>query len=104
MLLLLLVHVRVCVHVCVCVRERKRDRSRGRGTYLSNHPLPLLRFSTSGSAQSSLLLPMKVKVEATQLCPTLCDLMDYTVHGVYRASILEWIAVPFSRGSSQPRD
>ena len=30
--------------------------------------------------------------------------MDYTVHGVLEAWILEWIAFPFSRGSSQPRD
>ena len=34
----------------------------------------------------------------------LCDLMDYIVHGVFQARILEWVAVPFSRGSSQPRD
>jgi len=29
---------------------------------------------------------------------------DYTVHGILQARILEWVAVPFSRGSSQPRD
>ena len=34
----------------------------------------------------------------------LCNLMDYTVHGILQARILEWIAVSFSRGSSQPRD
>ena len=28
----------------------------------------------------------------------------YTVHGILQARILEWVAVPFSRGSSQPRD
>ena len=39
-----------------------------------------------------------------QLCPTLCDPVDYTVHGILQARILEWIAFPFSRGSSQPRD
>jgi len=46
----------------------------------------------------------KVKVKVTQLCPTLCDPMDYTGHGILQARILEWIAVSFSRGSSQPRD
>ena len=46
----------------------------------------------------------KVKVKVTQSCPTLCDPMDYTVHGSLQARILEWVAVPFSRGSSQPRD
>ena len=30
--------------------------------------------------------------------------MDYTVHGILWARILEWVAFPFSRGSSQPRD
>ena len=30
--------------------------------------------------------------------------MDYTVHGILQARILEWVAAPFSRGSSQPRD
>ena len=30
--------------------------------------------------------------------------MDYTVHGILPARILEWVAVPFSGGSSQPRD
>ena len=43
-------------------------------------------------------------VKVTQLCPTLCDPMDYTVHGILQARILEWVAFPFSRWSSQPRD
>ena len=34
----------------------------------------------------------------------LCDPMDYTVHGILQARILEWVAIPFSRGPSQPRD
>ena len=36
-------------------------------------------------------------------CPTLCDPIDYTVHGILQARILDWVAFPFSRGSSQPR-
>ena len=39
-----------------------------------------------------------------QKCPTLCNPMDYKVHGVLQARLLEWVAFPFSRGSSQPRD
>ena len=35
---------------------------------------------------------------------TLCDPMDYIVHGILQATVLEWVAIPFSRGSSQPRD
>jgi len=46
----------------------------------------------------------KVKVKVTQLCPTLCHPIDYTVPGILQARILEWAAFPFSRGSSQPRD
>ena len=43
-------------------------------------------------------------VKFAQSCLTLCDLMDHTVHGIFQARILEWVAVPFSRGSSQLRD
>ena len=44
------------------------------------------------------------EVKVTQSCLTLCDPMNYTAHGILQARILEWIAFPFSRGSSQPRD
>ena len=46
----------------------------------------------------------KKKVKVTQSCLTLCDPMDYTVHGIFQARILEWVTVPFARESSQPRD
>ena len=46
----------------------------------------------------------KVKVKVAQLCLTLCDPMDCTVHGILQARILEYTAFPFSRGSFQPRD
>jgi len=44
-----------------------------------------------------------------QSCLTLCNPMDYSlpgssVHGIFQAIVLEWIAISFSRGSSQPRD
>ena len=38
-----------------------------------------------------------VKGKVAQLCPTLCDPMDYTVHGILQARVLEWVAFPFSR-------
>ena len=44
------------------------------------------------------------KVKVVQLCPTFCDPMDGTVHGIFQARIQEWLAVPFSRGSSQSRN
>ena len=43
-------------------------------------------------------------MKAAQSCPTVCDTMGYTVHGILQARILEWFAIPFSRGSSQSRD
>ena len=48
-------------------------------------------------------------VLVAQSCPTLCDPMDCnppgsSVHEIFQARILEWVAVSFSRGSSQPRD
>ena len=47
--------------------------------------------------------------EVAQLCPTLCDPMDCSllrssVHGIFQAKVLEWVAISFSRGSSWPRD
>ena len=47
--------------------------------------------------------------ETAQSCLTLCDPMDCSlqgssVHGIFQARVLEWIAISFSRGSSQPRD
>ena len=48
--------------------------------------------------------PYGKKVKVAQLCLTLSDLMDHTVHGIRQARILEWGGVPFSRGSSQSRD
>ena len=44
------------------------------------------------------------KVKVAQSCPTLCDPMDCVFHGILQARILEQVAVPFSGGSSQPRD
>ena len=44
------------------------------------------------------------EVKVSQSCPILCNPMYYTIHGILQAIILEWIAFPFSRGSSQPRD
>ena len=47
--------------------------------------------------------------KSLQLCPTLCSSMDSSppgsfVHGILQARILEWVAMPPSRGSSQTRD
>ena len=43
-------------------------------------------------------------MKVAQSWPTLCDPVEYTVHGILQARILEWVAFPFFRVSSQPRD
>ena len=47
--------------------------------------------------------------EVSQSCPTLCDPMDCSllgssVHGLFQARVLEWVAISFSRRSPQPGD
>ena len=54
-------------------------------------------------------MPVCVLAVVAQSCPTVCDLVDRNppgsfVHGVLQERTMEWVAVPFSRGSSQPRD
>ena len=49
------------------------------------------------------------EIEIAQSYPTLCDPMDYSppgssVHGIFQAITLEWVAISFSRGSSSPRN
>ena len=52
--------------------------------------------------------PLKWVSEVAQSCPTLCDPMDCSlpgsIHEIFQARILEWVAISFSRRSSRPRD
>ena len=64
-------------------------------------------FWQSGKSHQihSLCYISTMKVKVIQSCPTLCDPMDYkTVHGILQARILESVAFPFSRRSSQSSD
>ena len=59
--------------------------------------------------ESYIDISLKKWSAVAQLCPTLCDPMDCSlsgsfVHGVFQARVLEWIAISFSRGSSQSRN
>ena len=52
---------------------------------------------------------LEVESEVAQSCPTLCNPMDCSlpgssIHGILQARVLDWVAISFSRGSSQPRD
>ena len=77
-------------------------RTQGLNLHLLHWQVDSLPLSHLGSLVSSPHIQQKVKV--AQLCPTLHDRLDYTVHGILQARILEWVPLAFSRGSSQPRD
>ena len=75
------------------------------GTMPPDFPFVLINFRLQSSVCICVPAVCTVnEVKGAQLCPTLCDPVDYTVHGILQAGILEWLAFPFSRGSSQPRD
>ena len=69
-----------------------------------NHYLPIgVNCEHTPTEQKHSQVPKKVKVKVARSCLTLYDTIDYTVHGILQARILEWVAVPFSRASSEPR-
>ena len=57
-----------------------------------------------GLRKENIYVNIVMKVKVAQSCLTLCDPMDYSVHGILQARILECGNFPFSRASSQPRD
>ena len=74
---------------------------------LWNSPLQLIFWVNWNDLIAALRVCVFVLV--TELYLTLCNLMDYrppgsSVHGILQARILEWVAIPFSRESSWPRD
>ena len=68
----------------------------------SNRHLRLSWFNCTLPTQHLSIGILKVKV--TQSYPTLCDPMDYTVHGILQARIMEWVASLYSSRSSWPRN
>ena len=79
----------------------------------SHSPAPGNHFSTLCFCESEFFFKVScisVTMLVAQSCPTLCDSMDCCsplssfFHGILQARILECIAIPFSRGSSRPRD
>ena len=78
---------------------------------LKNFPVALLSWEAIGNWIRGIvcLTPGESESEVAQSCPTLCDPMDCSppgssVHGIFQARILEWVAISPSRGSSQTRD
>ena len=82
---------------CVAISSSRRS-SQLRG--LTSHLLHIFCISRQVFVYHS----EKKKKKVSQSCPTLCNPMDYAVHGILQARILEWVAFPLSRGSSHPRD
>ena len=86
-------------------KEKQKVKLSGmqRATPNPLHPFPI-------SSWAPVCVCVCVCVLVTQSCPTLCDPMDcsppgFSVHGILQIRILEyWVAIPFSRGFSRPRD
>ena len=84
------------------ITEKKRERTqiiniRNNTGIIITDPMVIIRIIK------------KERRSVSHLCPTLCDPMDCSlpgssVHGISQARILQWVAIFFSRGSSQPRD
>ena len=79
--------------------------------HFSSNPIPSYSFLPNPGYNPLNLVWVLVSmiVLVAQLCPTLCNPMDCSlpgnsVHGILQARILEWVAIPFSKGSSQFRD
>ena len=73
------------------------------------HPKMTAAGGLEGGDQKVQTSHYKYRSEVAQSCLTLCDPMDCSppgssVHGILQARILEWVAISFSRGSSQPTD
>ena len=72
-------------------------------------PKSCLLFYTHKSRETFSHISRRLLMLVSQPCPSFCDPMDssppgFSVHGILQARILEWVAFPFSRGASQPRD
>ena len=91
----------LCPHIAE--REIKRDL----GAPLMRALIPCMRAPPSSDHLSK--APPPSESEVAQLCPTRCSPMDCSlpgssIHGIFQARVLEWVAISFSMGSSQPRD
>ena len=89
-------------------REREKKRTRYGKIEHWIRVEEVLKFSLS-SPTSRLWQKYLKKYSVAQSCLTLCDPTDHSpsgscVYGIFQARILGWIAISFSRGTSQPRD
>ena len=92
-------------------KKKNQNIHRNKWKWKHNNPksMGFSKNSAKREVHSNTSLPQearnkKVKVKVSQSFPTLCDSMNDTGHGILQARILEQVAFPFSRESSQPRD
>ena len=81
----------------------------GRGRGKADANTQELKWAPLGGSTSRMAEPDNSFCAGAQSCPTLCDSVDHSppgssVHGIFLARILEWVAISSSRGSSRPRD
>ena len=105
-------------NICVIERNEDSDKLQFMNTFLAQIQLHLhfssrnVLLNDSYFSRTVLSAVNKNSIqwsEVTQSHPTLCNPMDYSqpgfsMHEILQARILEWVAISFSRGSSQPRD
>ena len=78
-------------------------------SFQQSHLQPIGNSSTHSLKAHRSISTYLMMVKVTRPCPTLCDPTDCSlppssVHGILQARILEWVTMPFSRGSSRPRN
>ena len=81
-------------------------RNQSKAIHSTHFQSQLLQSANSGNPGKVL---SESESEVAQPCPTLCNPLDcslqgFSIHGILQASILEWVTISFSRGSSLPRD
>ena len=82
-----------------------RSPGGGRGSHSSILASRILWIEGPGRLQSIGSQRIVKLLSRVRLCdPMECSLPGSSVHGIFEARVLEWVAISFSRGSSQPRD
>ena len=110
-------HVLLCATLWTVAHQVLLSMGFSRQEYYSGLPCPPVGdLPDPGIKPTSLTFPALAGryitttwVLVAQSCPTLCNPMDYSlpgssIHGILQVRTLEWVAIPFSRGSSWPRD
>jgi len=94
----------ICNHIINVFKKERSSPSLGHLCW----SVTRISLESPGTSHGSFVLISNLfkffNLKVTQSFPALCDPMDYIVHGLLQARILEWVAFPFSTGSSWPRN